>query len=94
VLGGLALPVSAAFAADGPESGGVAAALGSEVTAEADHVDPAAQSVVGGVFAELPGDTDQLFHVVGTSSSGSASGVMRRSPRPKSSALLVMYLAM
>jgi hypothetical protein len=40
VLGGLAL--GAAFAAEGAEGGGVAAALGGEMSTEADHVNPAA----------------------------------------------------
>ena len=46
MFGGLALAVGPAFTADGAEGGGVAAAFGGEVAAEADHVDPAPQSGV------------------------------------------------
>lgn len=59
------LAVGAAFTPDRAQGGGVSAAFRCEVSTEADHVDPASQSVVRVVFAELPGQADQPVYMVG-----------------------------
>ena len=64
------------------------------MSSETDHVDPLAHPGVGGVFTELPARADQPVDVVGDIEQGWCCGVMRRSPKPKSSALLVAYFAM
>ena len=59
--------VGAAFGADRGEGGGVAAGLGEEVSAEAEHVRPPAQvqARVVGAAAELPRGGDHAAVVVG-----------------------------
>jgi hypothetical protein len=59
VLGGSPAAVGAALAADGAEGGRVAAALGGEVPAEAEHVQPLADAGVGVKLAEVPAGPQQ-----------------------------------
>ena len=64
VLGGLALPISAPFAANRAQSGGVTAAFRGKVAAEAEHMHPPAQPLIRLVPPELPGDANQLLYVI------------------------------
>ncbi len=78
--------------AQGAECGGIGAAFGGEVTAEAEHVRPGGQphAFESGEFAEADafGDVTAAWSRMGRSASWSA-GVMRRSRVPVHSAALV-----
>ena len=89
--------VLARCGAERAEGGGVAAGLGGEVAAEAEHVRPGGQPQVGqvGELAEAQAFGDEAAGVLADRERRSrlSAGVMRRSRVPVHSAALVAYLA-
>jgi hypothetical protein len=96
VVGGVVALVLGAFGAQRAEGGGVVAALGGEVAAEAEHVRPRGQPQIGQSreSAKAQADGDEAAGVLTDGQFGElVGGVMRRSRVPVHSAALVAYLA-